>query len=315
MNRSLRPLIFALLPLIAACAEMNGIFGAPPSAIATDKNFQPAQQMSEQPQEAREPLANPRIDPPPAPPQVIKPKLRDVAAVEQANAAAQQGPRSEGFINAVMTYDWVAGVQYQVYTAPPRITDIGFEEGETIVSFGAGDTIRWKVGKTWSGEGRKRQEHLLVKPLAPDLDTSLVVTTSRRSYHLRLRSFNETAMVAVRWQYPKVDLFDAEADMPDEPAANAEDLFFGYEIKPLSGAAPRWMPRAVYDDGRKVYIRFPPGFGTSEAPVLYVQNGDDSLIVNYRVRGNLYIVDRLFEVGQLRVGQQSQTIVELRRTD
>jgi len=312
MNRSLRPLIVALLPLLAACAEMNGLFGAPPPTTAT---FQPAQQMTEQPPIATEPLVNPRLEPPPAPPQVIVPKLRDVAAVEQANANAQQGPRSEQFINAVMTYDWVEGVQYQVYTAPPRITDIAFEEGETIVSFGAGDTIRWKVGKTWSGEGRKRQEHLLVKPLASNLDTSLVVTTSRRSYHLRLRSFAETAMVAVRWHYPKVDLFDAEAEMSAEPVANAEELFFGYDIKPLSGTAPRWMPRAVYDDGRKVYIRFPPGFATAEAPVLYVQNGEDSLIVNYRVRGNLYIVDRLFEIGQLRVGQQSQTIVELRRID
>jgi type IV secretion system protein VirB9 len=49
--------------------------------------------------------------------------------------------------------------------------------------------------------------------------------------------------------------------------------------------------------------------------VLYVISGEDKLVVNYRVRGNLYIVDRLFEVGQLRVGQQSPTVVELRRTD
>lgn len=314
MKRSLRPLIVALLPLVASCAEMNSVFGsAPPSA--TTQTFQPAQQMTEQPPVSAEPLANPRLEPPPAPPQIVVPKLRDAAAVEQANAAAQQGPRSEQFINAVMTYDWVAGVQYQVYTAPPRITDIAFEEGESIVSFGAGDTIRWKVAKTWSGEGRTRQEHLLVKPLAPDLDTSLVVTTSRRSYHLRLRSFAQTAMVAVRWQYPKIDLFDAEGEMASEPAAKAEELFFGYEIKSLSSTVPRWMPKAVYDDGRKVYIRFPPGFAATEAPVLYVISGEDKLVVNYRVRGNLYIVDRLFEVGQLRVGQQSPTVVELRRTD
>ncbi|MFD2263431.1 P-type conjugative transfer protein TrbG [Lacibacterium aquatile] len=296
---------------------MDGIFGQP-KPVTPSGNFQPANMAAAQTAIVPEPLAAPpRLEPPPAPPQKSSPKLRDAAAVDQANAAAQQGPRSEQFINAIMTYDWVEGVQYQVYTAPPRITDIGFEEGETIVSFGAGDTIRWKVAKTWSGEGRKRQEHLLIKPLAPGLDTSLIVTTSRRSYHLRLRSFNETAMVAVRWQYPKIDLFDAEADMAgtSEPAGKADELFFGYEIKPLSTTPPRWMPKAVYDDGRKVYIRFPAAFAATEAPVLYVQNGEDSQIVNYRVRGNLYIVDRLFETAQLRVGQQSQTIVELKRTE
>jgi type IV secretion system protein VirB9 len=314
MNRSLRPLIFALLPLISACTEMDGIFGQSKPATTTAGNFQPAHKATAESPVIAEPLPAPRLDPPPAPPQKQLPKLRDAAAVEQANAAAQQGPRSEQFINAIMTYDWVEGVQYQVYTSPPHITDIGFEEGESIVSFGAGDTIRWKVAKTWSGEGRKRQEHLLVKPLAPDLDTSLIVTTSRRSYHLRLRSFNETAMVAVRWQYPKIDLFESEVSNAAFEGS-ADELFFGYEIKPVSGTAPRWMPKAVYDDGRKVYIRFPAAFAATEAPVLYVMSGEDSQIVNYRVRGNLYIIDRLFEAAQLRVGQQSPTIVDIKRTE
>ncbi|MFD2261762.1 P-type conjugative transfer protein TrbG [Lacibacterium aquatile] len=315
MTRSLRPLLFALLPLVTACTDLDGFLGQS-KPVTTTASYQPATLATAQTAIVSEPLASPpRIEPPPAPPQKITPKLRDAAAVDQANAAAQQGPKSEQFINAIMTYDWVEGVQYQVYTAPPRITDIGFEEGETIVSFGAGDTIRWKVAKTWSGEGRKRQEHLLIKPLAPDLDTSLIVTTSRRSYHLRLRSFAETAMVAVRWQYPKIDLFEAEAEMPENAPPHADDLSFGYEVTSKSDTPPRWMPRAVYDDGRKIYIRFPAAFAATEAPVLYVMNGQDSQMVNYRVQGNLYIVDRLFETAQLRVGQQSQTVVDIRRTD
>lgn len=317
MNRLSAPMVLVLLPLLAGCQHLEG-FLTPAPKPPEETGFTAARIAEPPPaipSPTVEPLAAPRITPPPAPPSRPRPPLKDKAAVEQANQLAQQGPRSDQFINAIMTYDFVDGVLYQVYTAPPRITNVTFEEGESIVSFGAGDTIRWKVVKTWSGEGRKRQEHLLVKPLAPDLDTSLVVTTSRRSYHLRLRSFADTAMVAVRWQYPAVDLFEVPTAQTTDALADPEGLSFGYQTEVTSGSPPRWMPKTIYDDGRKVYIRFPAAFAAGEAPVLYVLNGDETQIVNYRIRGNTYVVDRLFEVAQLRLGQQSQTIITIRRTE
>ncbi|MCF6200337.1 MAG: TrbG/VirB9 family P-type conjugative transfer protein, partial [Hyphomicrobiaceae bacterium] len=69
-----------------------------------------------------------------------------------------------------------------------------------------------------------------------------------------------------------------------------EDLQFRYHI---SGSAP-WKPIRVFDDGKKVYIQFPSGLSQGEAPPLFViaSNGQPAL-VNYRVRNNYYIVDRL----------------------
>ena len=41
----------------------------------------------------------------------------------------------------------------------------------------------------------------------------------------------------------------------------------------------------------------------------------ESELVNYRVRGNYYIVDRLFGAAELRLGQDPQQVVRISRTD
>jgi type IV secretion system protein TrbG len=53
-----------------------------------------------------------------------------------------------------------------------------------------------------------------------------------------------------------------------------------------------------------------------KAPPLFVQgsNGKPAL-VNYRVKGNTYIVDRLFAVAELRLGSKPQSVVKIIRTD
>jgi type IV secretory pathway VirB9-like protein len=41
----------------------------------------------------------------------------------------------------------------------------------------------------------------------------------------------------------------------------------------------------------------------------------ESQLVNYRVRGNRYVVDRLFAAAELRLGQTPQQIVRISRID
>ena len=56
----------------------------------------------------------------------------------------------------------------------------------------------------------------------------------------------------------------------------------------------------MFDDGAKVYIQFPSGLAQSEAPPLFVIGPDGKpALVNYRVRGTTYIVDRLFAAAEL----------------
>ena len=42
-----------------------------------------------------------------------------------------------------------------------------------------------------------------------------------------------------------------------------------------------------------MYIQMPPEMKSSEAPALLVNAGGGTQMVNYRVKGNYYVVDRL----------------------
>jgi type IV secretion system protein VirB9 len=73
--------------------------------------------------------------------------------VKEANADARVEPAKDGYINAIQVYPYTKGALYQLYAAPAQVTDIALEPGEKLVSVSAGDTVRWVVGDTTSGEG------------------------------------------------------------------------------------------------------------------------------------------------------------------
>ena len=58
----------------------------------------------------------------------------------------------------------------------------------------------------------------------------------------------------------------------------------------------------MVDDGRKTFVQMPAGATVREAPVLVVVGTNGPEMVNYRVKGDMYIVDRLFERGALILG-------------
>ena len=241
------------------------------------------------------------------------------ARVAAANRSATLQPASQGFINAVQIYPYTEGLLYQVYTAPGRVTDIALEPGEALVAVASGDTVRWVIGDTSSGSGMSKRTHILVKPFASDLSTNLVITTDRRSYHLALTSNGETAMAALSWTYPQDALIAlkhaearAAAAAPLATGIAIDQLRFGYVI---SGDKPDWRPLRAFDDGRQTFIEFPATLGVGEAPPLFlVDRKGDAQLVNYRLRGRFYIVDRLFDAAELRLGTKRQDVVRIRRT-
>ena len=241
--------------------------------------------------------------------------------VTGANASARMEPVKDGYINAIQVYPYTKGALYQLYAAVNQVTDVALEAGEKLVSVSAGDTVRWVVGDTTSGEGKDAQVHILVKPVGAELETNLVITTDRRTYHLEMRSSDKTYMASVSWTYPAAELISLRKQR-DEAAAslasiadggvNIDQLRFRYRVE---GDAP-WKPRQVFDDGAKVYIQFPSGLAQSEAPPLFVIGPDGkSALVNYRVRGTTYIVDRLFAAAELRLGTAPQRVVRIVRKD
>ena len=253
-------------------------------------------------------------------PEVADPAIR----VNQANAAARVQPVRNGFINAVQVYPYSAGALYQAYTAPGEITDIALQEGEQLAGTGpvaAGDTVRWIIGDTESGAGATKKVHILVKPTRPELMTNLVINTDRRTYFLELRSTEKTYMASVSWQYPEDQLIAlrqqnqaAEAAAPIASGVDLASINFRYAVE---GDNPAWRPLRAFDDGQKVFIEFPSGIRQGEMPPLFVIGpAGGSELVNYRVRQNYYIVDRLFAAAELRLGDKdSERRVRIVRTD
>jgi type IV secretion system protein TrbG len=244
-----------------------------------------------------------------------------LARVDEANAAATKEPVKAGYINAIQVYPFSSGALYRLYSSVNQVSDVALQPGEKLVSVSTGDTVRWIVGDTSSGEGTAAQVHILVKPIAADLKTNLVITTERRTYHLELESTETTYMSSLSWTYPDDDLIaikkknDGVASIdavPMEGAQTFDNLNFRYRIE---GSAS-FAPSRVFDDGAKVYIQFPSSLPQSEAPPLFVQgsNGKPAL-VNYRVKGNTYIVDRLFAAAELRLGTKPQAVVKIYRND
>lgn len=241
--------------------------------------------------------------------------LRRVAV---ANRSATEEPAAQGFINATQVYAFSEGMIFQGYTAPGAVTDIALQPGEALVAVASGDTARWVIGDTTSGSGDTRRTHILVKPFNAGLITNLVITTDRRTYHLRLASTARTPMAAISWTYPQDELLalkrQAEAARSATPVAaglDVDQLRFDYA---LSGDRPAWRPLRAFDDGQKTYIEFPSGLSQGEAPPLFVLGADGKAeLANYRVRERYYIVDRLFDAAELRLGLKKQQVVRITR--
>ncbi len=230
--------------------------------------------------------------------------------VGRANDAARVQPDRAGYLNAIQKYAWADGALFQVYTSPGQVTDIALQEGEELVGPGpvaAGDTVRWIIGDTMSGQGASRRVHILVKPTRPDIMTNLVINTSHRTYHIELRATAATYMAGVSWTYPQDELIALKAKEAERirtaPVADGlsfSALNFDYRV---SGAKVAWRPIRVFDDGRRSIVEFAREVAVGEMPPFFVLSSEGNAeLVNYRVDGRYMVVDRLFDRAELRLG-------------
>ena len=185
-------------------------------------------------------------------------------------------------------------VQPSVVCSPLQVCDIELQPGEVVRDVLVGDTVRWKVEPATSGAAGGQAIHLIVKPSEPGLVTSMVVTTSRRTYHIQLKSHPTQYMARVGFEYPedvsaKLADINARLEASTIPGANvpAEQLSFSYSVSGRAG----WRPTRVYSDGEKTYIQFPRRISGQDAPVLFVVSGGQNRIVNYRMKNDMMIVD------------------------
>jgi|TARA_R110002020_G_scaffold470160_1_gene695763 type IV secretion system protein VirB9 len=243
-------------------------------------------------------------------------------AIQQGRSSALIEPSVDGYVNAIQVYPYTEGALFRLYASPGQVSDIALQPGEELVSVSAGDTVRWVVGDTISGSGNTARAHVLVKPISSGIRTNLMIATDRRTYHLELESTDGGYMAALSWRYPADELAGLTARNERAIARDAGSIERGLTLEGLNfnyrmtGDSPAWKPVRVFDDGRQVFIQMPDDIATTDMPPLFVLGSDgDAELVNYRVRGNYYVVDQLFRAAELRLGERNQTVVRISRNE
>lgn len=254
-----------------------------------------------------------------------KQPISGLAAVAAAKTGATVQPTADDFLNAIQYYDYAPGVVYTAVTSPGYVTTIALRPGEKLITAAAGDTVRWIVDSVQSGSGETSQTLLLVKPRKAGLQTNLLLTTDQRMYTLDLTSVDSgTYHTMIAWNYPFGDVVMIRNQVTERQAVSQATVAKGLDrskanfnywiLKQKHTPTPPWCPLRAFDDGNKTYIQFPPKVAATEAPPLFVMGRDgDAQLVNYRVKGDWYIVDRLFDKAELRLGRSPQTIVAIVR--
>ena len=247
-----------------------------------------------------------------------------LATVREANDVARDGPKRSAYLNAALFYDFEPGRLYTVHTSPRFLTAIALRPGETIISKAAGDTVRWIMGETETGSGATKQELVMIKPLRGNLRTNIIITTDQHTYLLDAVSHDQDYYTTeISWNYPQDQFREQQAREAAAEKQQAEivgsnlsldKLNFGYKIKSEHGKPPRWQPVRVFDDGLKTYVQFPINLASTDAPPLFLVGPHDTAqLVNYHFVNGYYVVDRLFDVAELRIGEKPQSIVRITR--
>ncbi len=193
-----------------------------------------------------------------------------------------------------------------ILASPMQVCDIELQAGEQVNEIIVGDTARWFIEKGQAGN----TVHLFVKPIDAGLETSAIITTDRRVYHLRLISSRTDFTPYVGFVYSdEITAYSAQRNQEiarqeyqnstiiDGQSVDLSNLNFAYTLR----GDFSWKPSRVYDDGLKTYIQFPENMG-SEMPILLVRKNNQDALVNYRVNGQTIVADGIFEEMVLVIG-------------
>jgi P-type conjugative transfer protein TrbG len=240
------------------------------------------------------------------------------------NQYARSGKAPNIVTDGFVKFAYNAGQQPVVKSTPFQETVISLQAGEKFSNVTSGDPSRWEIAAAVSGVGANQQQIILIKPSLPDIATNLVITTDKRIYNIRLISaMNSQPSRNVSFWYPdemissinnetyKKENDSAIASVPD---VSLNNLNFNYRIasdgffRPM----PSWKPVRVFDDGSHTYIQFAADISNKDMPVLFVSNGGNKELINYRFKAPYFVVDKIFKEAVLVMGigtNQSKVIV------
>jgi type IV secretion system protein VirB9 len=240
---------------------------------------------------------------------------REALSVARTVHEAERDPAPTESENGHVVFEFGRGVP-RIFCTPFRVCDIALQAGEIVQGAPMiGDGEGWHIDSAISGN----IQHVVIKPKIHGISTNIAVYTNRRVYHLEIVATASDLMPMVSFTYPEdrrakwLQLAQQQslaandgaehrsAGRPDEYEVSVRPgaLDFNYAVMKEGRWLMRrridWLPKRAYDDGEKVIIEMPRTVLARELPVLFVRDGDGSdKLVNYRVKGTHFIVDRMF---------------------
>lgn len=215
----------------------------------------------------------------------------------------------------VQTYfEYNEDALYTIYCRVNYLTSIVLQPGEHIIWTGGGDTARWKMLKSSTGSDEGEREVIYLKPISMNLQTNIIINTTKRTYNLKVVSAKEWYNPVVKFLYPQeIQIAKKERENQEEKMTLADPSKLNYNYTVNNKKYP-FVPSTIFDDGKHTYLVMKDNL--QELPTLHIKDGKSLLLVNYRIKGNYFIVDRTFDEAVLRLGDnknKKQVIIKRKR--
>jgi type IV secretion system protein VirB9 len=190
-------------------------------------------------------------------------------------------------------YKYVGTYQFQSH--------IKFQTGETIKTISMGNTSGWEIIKSGS--------RMFLRPINASAKTNMTLITNKRLYRFLLdaksvKSFTEPeAIFEARFLYSDdannfIVINDNKAEIVD--LSDPSKYNFNYSFSGPDNIAPL----KIFDDGKFTYFELKEK-SSQLAAVFYVDSAGYEGLVNYRVKGNYLIVERINDKFTLRHGSDT----------
>jgi type IV secretion system protein VirB9 len=176
---------------------------------------------------------------------------------------------------------------------------VEFGADERIENVSIGDSLAWQVTPN------RRADTLFLKPIEFDAATNMSVITSKRRYTFQLSAEDPAGPGDPNIIYRVKFIFLPDATTPSAASTSPPPVVISNTAYTVSGS-PKNVPARIYDDGTSTYFEWAPGTATP-AVFAVVPDGGES-VVNFIMRGNVMVVERLSPFFLLRNGAD-QTLV------
>jgi len=254
------------------------------------------------------------------------------AAVAQARAW-QQGKKARPLMSSDGMVRFAFGQSMPKLTcSPTRACDMETQPGEKVIKVILGDSANW----TWVGaesvERGVSVQHIVFQPRDNAVESNAIITTDRRTYHIRLYSPKKEGAYLNRigFYYPEELVSDwseragtvareaekVESKQVLDSAVDINKIDYNYLI---TGTAA-FKPVRAFNDGGRVYLEMPKSIKAEESPILLLLDENNKVqVVNYRVKNDPdsgkihYVVDKLFTQAELRIDGQRVKITWQRK--